>query len=59
MGRGGGGHVLPIKSREAPLEKGTFSGLQVYKREGILPDEVYERVQKSVIQLNFEILKGL
>ena len=29
----------------------------MYKREGILPDEVYERVGKSVIQLNFDILK--
>ena len=53
------GRVLPIKSKEAPLEKGTFLRLQVYKREGILPDEVKRRVRKSVIQLNFDILQGL
>ena len=50
------GRVLPIKSKEAPLEKGTFLRLQVYKREGILPDEVKRRVRKSAIQLNFDIL---
>ena len=46
------GRVLPIN----PLEKGTFLRLQVYKREGILPDEVKRRVRKSAIQLNFDIL---
>ena len=40
------GGVLPI---EAPPERGTFFGLQVYARVGILLVEVYERVGKSVI----------
>ena len=40
------GGVLPI---EAPPERGTFFGLQVYARVGILLVEVYERVRKSVI----------
>ena len=31
----------------------------MYKREGILQHEVYKGVAKSVIQLNFDILKGL
>ena len=34
---------------EAPLERDTFFGLQVYKRAGVLQVEVYERVGKSVI----------
>ena len=34
---------------EAPPERGTFFGLQVYKGVGISRAEVYERVGKSVI----------
>jgi len=35
--------------REALPERGTFFRLQVYERVGILLDEVYKRVGKSVI----------
>ena len=33
---------------EAPPERGTFFWLLIYEREGILPVEVYEMVEKSV-----------
>ena len=34
---------------EAPPERGTFFGLQVYKRVGISQVQVYKRLGKSVI----------
>ena len=46
-----GGRGTPYNGlyREAPPEKGTIFGLQVYARVGILIVEVHERVGKSVI----------
>ena len=47
----GGGEGTPYSGLygEAPPERGTFFGLQVYKRVGISQVEVYKRVAKSVI----------
>ena len=46
-----GGRGTPYNGlyRKAPHEKGSFFGLQVYARVGILIVEVHERVGKSVI----------
>ena len=46
---GGGGTPSNGLYGEAPLERGTFFRLQVYKRVGISQVEVYKRVGKSVI----------
>ena len=43
---------------EAPLEEGTFFRLQVYESVGILLDEVYKRVGKSVICVCERAQKG-
>ena len=47
----GGGGATPFKLLygEAPPKRGTFIGLQVYERVGILLVEVFKRVGKSVI----------
>ena len=47
--REGGGTPYNDLYGEAPHERGTFSGLQAYKRVGISQVEVYKRVGKSVI----------
>ena len=44
-----GGTPYNALYEEAPLERGTFFTLQVYKRVGISQVEVYKRVGKSVI----------
>lgn len=36
---------------EALSERSTFFSLQVYERVGILQDHVFEKVEKSVIEL--------
>ena len=46
---GGGGTPYNGLYGEASPERGTFFRLQVYKRVGISPVEVYKRVGKSVI----------
>ena len=46
---GGGGTPYNGLYREAPLERGTFFWLQVYKRVGISQVEVNKRVGKSAI----------
>ena len=53
---GGGGGVLPIW--EAPLIRGTFFRLQVYKRVGISSVEVHDRLGKSVISVRKRTKKG-
>ena len=40
---------------KAPPERGAFFSLQPYKRVGIILDEEYERVKKSVIS----VFKGI
>ena len=45
----GGVHPDNGLYRKAPLERGTFVMLQVYKRLGISQVEVYKRAVKSVI----------
>ena len=49
VARGGGGTPYNGLYGEAPPERGTFFRPQVFERVGILLDEVYERVGKSVI----------
>ena len=44
---------------EVPPERGIFFRLQVYERVGILLNEVYERVGKSVIWVRKRTEKGL
>jgi len=46
---GGGGAPYTGLYGEAPPERGTFFGRQVYKRAGISQDVVYRRVGKSFI----------
>ena len=46
---GGGGTPYNHLYGEAPPERGSFFGLQVYKRVGISQVEEYRRVGKSVI----------
>ena len=54
------GGLLPIIASPGRLypKRGTFFWLQVYEREGILPVEVYARVEKSVISVYKMGLKG-
>ena len=62
-GKEGGKHSLRVTPyngiyREALHKRGTFYGLQVYKRVVISLVEVYERVDKSVILVCKKSQKG-
>ena len=48
---GGGGTPYNGLYGEAPLKRGTFFTFQVYKRVGISQVDVYNGVEKSVIQV--------